>query len=445
MRFTRVAGLCLLFALLLSTPANAQQNYRSVAGNVNWGSASSWEVQIGNDWFPSTSYPGQNPGTGTVTILAGATVTIDVSVPPQNTIGGLVVSGTLQFDNTSGRVLTVGAGGVTIAPGGQFNASGTTQDGENDTHTLTIQNGGSLTNNGTINFRRPDGANFDVVNLNLSGDLAGTGTSSTFNNITFNGTNNQTITIGGTIDNVQAVTYNNTGTAPNNRIINQSTVFTDALTRRQRAAGATNISTFTAGNYVHDVDETYLVSNASITIPAAMTVTAQKGIMDFATGGTAQLTLNGGDLIVTGTGTGTAGQVNCGGTVIVTGTAVNGGTLTISDGAIMRVRQSATTAGTAVSFIGTSTINVQSGAQFLIGDPVNSTGDLVAGENNSFTRYMLVDNATVRVYGRWLVSAGVNNTNTTFDIDNESQFIVSENVINVGAAQTCNLGRATIK
>jgi hypothetical protein len=54
---------------------------------------------------------------------------------------------------------------------------------------------------------------FDVVNLNLSGNLEGTGTS-TFNNITFNGTNNQTITIGGTINNVQAVTYNNTGTAP---------------------------------------------------------------------------------------------------------------------------------------------------------------------------------------------------------------------------------------
>jgi len=177
---------------------------------------------------PDEGYPGQNSGTGTVTILAGATVTIDASVPPQNTIGGLVVSGTLQFDNTSGRVLTVGAGGVTIAPGGQFNASGT-QDNGNDTHTLTIQNGGSLTNNGTIRFRIPDGAFFDIVNLNLSGNLAGTGTS-TFNNITFNGTNNQTITIGGTIYNIQAVTYNNTGTAPNNQITNQSVAFTNALT-----------------------------------------------------------------------------------------------------------------------------------------------------------------------------------------------------------------------
>jgi hypothetical protein len=125
-----------------------------------------------------------------------------------------VKAGVLQFDNTSGRTLTVGAGGVAIASGGQFNASGTPQDNGNDTHTLTIQNGGSLTNNGTISFRIPDGASFfDIVNINLSGNLAGTGTS-TFNNITFNGTNNQTITIGGTINNIQAVTYNNTGTAP---------------------------------------------------------------------------------------------------------------------------------------------------------------------------------------------------------------------------------------
>ena len=271
MRFTRVAGLCMLFSLLLATQTNAQTNtpntgdYRTAAGTAfNWNATGNWERWDGTTWVrnPPEGYPGQNQGTGTVTILAGATVTINV--PPQllNPIGGLVVSGVLQFDNTNGRVLTVGAGGVTIAPGGQFNASGTTQDGGNDTHTLTIQNGGSLTNNGTINFRRPDGANFDVVNLNLSGDLAGTGTSSTFNNITFNGTNNQTITIGGPIS-VQAVTYNNTGTAPNNRIINESTVFTDALTRRQTLAGATNISTFTAGNYVHDVDGVCVVLGAA--------------------------------------------------------------------------------------------------------------------------------------------------------------------------------------
>jgi hypothetical protein len=230
-----------------------------------------------------------------------------------------------------------------------------------------------------------------------------------------------------------------------------------------------------------------------------MTVTVLQGTMNFATGDNVQLNLNGGDLIVDGSNavvnvgggettdrqklltngttaditvqnggelnvgngtygdirfdgnagtmlvTGTGSEVNCG--RIVTGNnAGNGGTLTISNDAIMRVRQSATTAGTAVFFRGTSTINVQSGAEFLIGNPADSTGNLNADQDNSFARNMTVDgNATVRVYGRWLASGGVNNTNTIFNINNGSQFIVSENVINVAvAAEACNLGRATI-
>ncbi|RFM22886.1 MAG: hypothetical protein D0433_13795 [Candidatus Thermochlorobacter aerophilum] len=353
-----------------------------------------------------------------------------------------------------------------------------------------------MTNDGTISFRIPDGAFFDIVNINLSGNLEGAGTS-TFNNITFNGTSNQTISIGGTIYNIQAVTYNNTGTAPNNQITNQSTTFTTAINP--------GTSTFTRGNYRHDNTGIYNVSTGTVAFGGAdMTVTVLQGTMNFATGNNVldQLNLNGGDLIVDGpnavvnvggnettdrqklltngttaditvqnggtlnVGNGTYGDIRFdgnAGTMWVTGTSItgkssevncgrivtgnnagNGGTLTISDGAIMRVRYNATTAGPAVLFRGTSTIRVESGAQFLIGNPTNSTGNLEADENNSFVRNMTVDNATVRVYGRWLVSAGVNNTNTRFDIDNGSQFIVSENVINVGAAQTCNLGRATI-
>jgi hypothetical protein len=230
--------------LLIAAQTNAQ-NYRS-AGTGNWNVPGTWEVESpagSGTWIGASSPP--NTANDTVLIRNGHTVTINT---PSITIRRLVVgegtSGILRFDNTSGRTLTVGAGGVAIASGGQFNASGTPQDNENDTHTLTIQNGGSLTNNGTISFRIPDGAFFDIVNINLSGNLEGTGTS-TFNNITFNGTNNQTISIGGMIDNIQAVTYNNTGTAPNNQITNQSVAFTNALTARQTAAGATNISTFT--------------------------------------------------------------------------------------------------------------------------------------------------------------------------------------------------------
>jgi fibronectin-binding autotransporter adhesin len=483
MRFTRVAGLCLLFALLLSTPANAQQNYRSVAGNVNWGSASSWEVEVNGNWFPSTSYPGQNQGTGTVIIRDFSVVTINV--PPQllNPIGGLVVRGVLQFDNTSGRVLTVGAGGVEIAPGGQFNASGTPQDNGNDTHTLTIQNGGSLTNNGTINFRIPDGAFFDIVNINLSGNLAGTGTS-TFNNITFNGTNNQDITIGGTIYNIQAVTYNNTGTAPNNRITNESVAFTNALTARQTAAGATNISTFTAGNYVHnvnDVNAPYLVSNASITIPTTMTVTVQQGTMNFAhdnadpppvltlsgnlviNGGTvnasvnntnttnqfanslnmnaanASITLNGGQLNVGNTNTGFGNLRMSADNQSVT---VTGGTLRTERwviGSGNAVNQTVTIEGGVVRILPTVTTTNRVALQFVQGTLVMNGGTMLIGENlTAITGGNLVQLAT----------AGTPDQPTTFTINNGVCIVAGNpaftsvaavNPFNLGGAGTANV------
>lgn len=291
-RFNSLLFSIILLSIFIAAQTNAQNyNYRS-AGNGNWSAAGTWQVEdpAGSGNWTNALSPPSNPN-DTVLIRNGHTVTINTSPTIRRLVVGEGTSGVLQFDNTSGRVLTVGAGGVTIASGGQFNASGT-QDNGNDTHTLTIQNGGSLTNDGTISFRIPDGAFFDIVNINLSGNLEGAGTS-TFNNITFNGTSNQTISIGGTIYNIQAVTYNNTGTAPNNQITNQSTTFTTAINP--------GTSTFTQGNYRHDNTGTYNVSTGTVTFGGAdMTVTVLQGTMNFATGDNVQLNLNGGDLIVNG-------------------------------------------------------------------------------------------------------------------------------------------------
>ncbi|MFN3427517.1 MAG: hypothetical protein ACK41G_08100, partial [Candidatus Thermochlorobacter sp.] len=167
--FVRIFILLACLTLSFAAQANAQAvgDYRSTVAVFNWNAVGNWERWNGSTWVlnPIEGYPGQNPGTGTVTIRNGATVTINVT--PANSIGGLVVgegtSGTLHFDNTNGRTLTVGANSVLVNAGGTFNATGPTQDGDNDTYALTIQGGGSFTNNGTINFRRPDGANFDIV------------------------------------------------------------------------------------------------------------------------------------------------------------------------------------------------------------------------------------------------------------------------------------------
>jgi hypothetical protein len=441
--------MCLLALVAgLSAQASAQAvgDYRSTIAVFNWTATGNWERWNGSTWVlnPAEGYPGQNAGTGTVTIRNGATVTINVS--PANAIGGLVVgegtSGTLAFDNT-GRTLNVGAGGVLVNAGGTFRVATPANPADN-THIINITGGGSFTNNGTINFREVSGGNTDIANINLSGNLAGTGTS-TFNNIQFNGTINQTITIGGTINNIQAVTYNNT----NNQITNQSTVFTNALTTRQTAAGATNISTFTAGNYLHDNTATYLVSNASITIPTAMTVTALQGTMNFAydNASAPALTLNGnlvisGGTVNAGVNTNTtnefanslnmsaanasitlnSGQLNVGNTTTGFGNLrmsadnqsvmVNGGTLRTERwviGSGNTDNHTVTINGGVVRILPTVTTTNRVALQFVQGNLVMNGGQLLIGENlTAITGSNLVQLAT----------AGAPDQPTNFTINN---------------------------
>jgi hypothetical protein len=222
-RLLSILFCCSLLLIAAQASAQAVGDYRSTIAVFNWNATGNWERWNGSAWVvpsPLEGYPGQYPGTGTVTIRNGATVTINVNISSANAIGGLVVgentSGTLQFDNTN-RTLNIGSGGVLVRAGGTFRVA-VPANPNNNTHTINITGGGSFTNNGTVNFREVSDGNTDVANLNLSGNLAGTGTS-TFNNIQFNGTTNQTITIGGTvaINGTVATTvqFNNTGTAPN--------------------------------------------------------------------------------------------------------------------------------------------------------------------------------------------------------------------------------------
>jgi fibronectin-binding autotransporter adhesin len=494
MRFTRVAGLCLLFALLLSTPANAQI-YRSVPGIGNWGSLSSWEIWTGLTWeTPSSSqgYPGQYSSPSQVTIRDFSVITINVSLPPQNVIGELVVGegtgGTLQFGNTN-LTLNIGSGGVTVNAGGifqfgnaaqtlnvnggsvQVNAGGTfqvTSAPPSTTHTINITGGGSFTNNGTVIFRIvSSGGITDVANLFLSGNLEGTGTS-TFNNIQFNGTTNQTITIGGTvaINGTVATTvqFNNTGTAPNNQIINQSVAFTNAI------SVTPDRTTFTAGNYVHKVNATYLVSNASITIPAAMTVTVEQGTMNFADGnvGAPFLTLNGnlvinGGTVNAGVNTNTTdqfanslnmnaanasitldgGQLNVGNTNTGYGNlrmSGNNQSVTVIDGTLRTERwvigsgsadnQTVTINGGLVRILPTVTTTNRVALDFVQGTLVMNGGEMRIGENLTAISSNLVQ-----------LAAGTTDQATTFTINN-GVCIVAGNLAltSVAAVNPFNLG-----
>ena len=68
--------LLISFALFAQSPGD----YRSV-GNGNWNDATKWEIFNGSNWVSTSSYPGQNPGTGAVNILAFHEIKITASVP----------------------------------------------------------------------------------------------------------------------------------------------------------------------------------------------------------------------------------------------------------------------------------------------------------------------------------------------------------------------------
>jgi len=61
-------------------------DYQTVNGG-NWDNTAIWEVYNGTAWVAATDYPGQNSGTGNVTIQDGDNVSLNVT--PANSIGAL--------------------------------------------------------------------------------------------------------------------------------------------------------------------------------------------------------------------------------------------------------------------------------------------------------------------------------------------------------------------
>ncbi|MEI6946913.1 T9SS type A sorting domain-containing protein [Paraflavisolibacter sp. H34] len=133
-------ALTFVFALaqMLVTPTFAQTAYRSTGANSNWSNLATWEMFDGTAWKPATAWPGQNVGTGTVTIQNGTTVRINSAVP--NAIGSLEVgvkgTGKAQIKFVGDRSLTV-SGDVNIVDG-DFTV------GNPGTNNSTLSIGGNL-------------------------------------------------------------------------------------------------------------------------------------------------------------------------------------------------------------------------------------------------------------------------------------------------------------
>lgn len=165
---------------VISTPlagsqATSPAGVKTATGSGNWSSTT-----LNAPWSD-----GIVPvATDDVTINDGVTVTIDfpVGATCNNLTVGQGVSGILQYEVTTARLLTV-AQNVTIALGGTFQTAAT---GVATTHALFL--GGNITNNGTLDF-------------STNGNTAG-------GNITFTGTANNTFSGTGTITDLRNLTIN---------------------------------------------------------------------------------------------------------------------------------------------------------------------------------------------------------------------------------------------
>jgi lipopolysaccharide export system protein LptA len=148
----------------------SQCDRTSVGGGGNWNTAGTWEEGS----VPQSYHH--------VTIVDGATVTINTAANAYNLNVGQGTSGILQFESGTARTLTV-TNDVTIAVGGTFQSAAT---GTVTTHSLSVA--GNLTNNGTLDF-------------STNSNTAGAG-------ITFTSSNNTTFSGTGATTDIRTITIN---------------------------------------------------------------------------------------------------------------------------------------------------------------------------------------------------------------------------------------------
>ena len=109
--------LVLIFFAVSVSHAQSIGDYSSAA-NANWASASTWQTYNGTAWVAATTYPGQNAGTYSVTIVAGNTVSIPQTGISTNAMGNLTINGqlTLNGSGTSQTLYSLNTSQIAITP-----------------------------------------------------------------------------------------------------------------------------------------------------------------------------------------------------------------------------------------------------------------------------------------------------------------------------------------
>jgi hypothetical protein len=160
-----------LFLLLWGSPFLAYGQSITAIASTDWHLASTWSTGV----VPTA--------TDDVTIPAGISVTIGTTGITY-TCNNLTVDGTLTFEATAARTLTV-VQNVTISSTGIFQSAAS---GTITAHSLSLS--GNLTNNGVLDFS---------TNTNTAGAI-----------LTFTGSNNQTVTGTGTTTDLHTIAMSKT-------------------------------------------------------------------------------------------------------------------------------------------------------------------------------------------------------------------------------------------
>ena len=172
-----------LIGLTCNLSAQSAGDYRSV-GSGNWNDPTKWALFDGVNWASNMSYPGQNPGTGDVTISAFDEMRLTASVP--HPVSNLWIE--YYFDeywsySVYGYLLFSAENAVSLTVTGNINNSGELRVEDqlsSKSHKLFI--GGSL--NGYLNGVSEDDKMDVIFNSTVPISFIRGGT---FHDVTFNG------------------------------------------------------------------------------------------------------------------------------------------------------------------------------------------------------------------------------------------------------------------
>ncbi len=436
--------------------------YRSNSNNGNWTALSSWQRYNGGGpgggWGTPTiaqGYPGQNAVPSLVTIRNNNTITLNVS--PTNNIGALTIEGGNQsttLNINAGFTLTVN-GAITInsgtgnadlkainVDGGTLNAASLIMQnvGGTDRYNIVrISNGGTVSITGNITMNGDENRNYIAFasttnsTLNVGGALTG---GSIYRNsnpavytVNFNGTVAQTIPVNGS-----AYTYYNI--AVNNTHANGA-VLQDDLTTTNLLNNIT-VGDINTGSLFRTNNETiaFGTGSRSLTVAEGSTMNAADGQISFGAGGGAKSVIINGHFQ-------TADQQGLSGTTTTAISSTNNPTITLGSNSTIEYNRSAGGGG------GTQTITDRNDYNNLIiaGNGTKTwtlaatrpvTGDItMAGSANFTIATSGGGTRTINLQGNW-----VKNSAGTFTQNNNSIISFSGNTTqDIGGTQSTVFNR----